>query len=44
MEVINLTGSNMNLTTQVEEYANHMDTKDAAMEKIKKYPARFKGK
>ena len=35
-EVTNLTGTNMNLTTQVGEYANHMETKDSAMATMEK--------
>ena len=40
----NLTGANINLTTQVEEYANHMAIKDSTMATMKKNPASFKGK
>ena len=31
MAVTNLTGANMNLTTQVAEYSNQLSTKDSAM-------------
>ena len=34
--VTTLTRANMNLTTQVVEYANHLVTKDSAMESIRK--------
>ena len=35
-EMTNLTGTNMNLTTQVGEYANHLATKDSAMATMEK--------
>ena len=34
--VTNLTGTNMNLTTQVGKYANHLATKDSAMATMEK--------
>ena len=34
--VTNLTGTNMNLTTQVGKYANHMATKNSAMVTMEK--------
>ena len=34
--VTNLTGTNMNLTTQVGKYANHMENKDSAMATMEK--------
>ena len=40
----NLTGTNINLTTTVEEYTNHLSTKDPAMEIMQKTPARCRGK
>ena len=39
----NLTGANMNLTTQVTEYANHMATKDSAMAKMQKMTSQIQG-
>ena len=35
-EVTNLTGTNMNLTTQVGEYANHLETNDSNMANMEK--------
>ena len=34
--VTNLTGTNINLTTQVGEYTNHLETKDSDMATIEK--------
>ena len=34
--VTNLTGTNMNLTTQVGEYANHLETNDSNMANMEK--------
>ena len=41
--VTNLTGDNMNLTTQVIEYANHLANKDTAMEPTQKTISQLQG-
>ena len=41
--VTKLTGSNMNLETQVTEYSNHLATKDSAMASTTKLSAIFRG-
>ena len=41
--VTNLTDANMNLVTQVSEYANKMETKDAEMVTIQKTTSQFQG-
>ena len=40
----NLTGTNINLTTTVEEYTNHLYTKDSAIKTMQKTPAICRGK
>ena len=35
-EVTNLTGNNMNLTTQADKYPNHLETKELAMSTVLK--------
>ena len=39
----NITGTNMNLTTQVEEYANHMATNELAMVALEKTTSQLQG-
>ena len=41
--VTNLSGSNMNLKTQVAEYANHMANNESAMAKMQKKIIQMKG-
>ena len=41
--VINLTGANMNITTQVAEYTNHLSTKESSMESMQKKSASCRG-
>ena len=43
LEVTNLAGANMSLTTQVVEYANHLVTKDSNMETTKKTISQMQG-
>ena len=41
--VTNFTGINMNLKTQVTEYANHLYTKESAMESMQKTIIQLQG-
>ena len=42
--VTKLTGDNMKLTTQVVEYANHLDTKESEMASMQKLISYIQGK